>query len=107
MTTWRARIAAGTLTAALTLSIPLWAHVTLRPNQSLRPGGYATVSLVVPNERHVDTTKVTLEVPEAFLKAGGRLSRVEFPAGWKVTLDKEDKPGDIYRQETEQRWSRD
>ncbi len=85
---------------------PLWAHVTLRPTQPLRPKGFANVSLVVPNERHVDTTKISLEVPQAFLKAGGRLSRVEYPPGWQVTLDKEDKPGDVYRNEIDERSKR-
>ena len=83
-----------------------WAHVTLRPNQPLRPGGYAEISMVVPTERSVDTVRVTLEVPEAFLKAGGRLSRVEYPSGWQVKIDKEDKPGEIYAREMDQRAER-
>ena len=83
-----------------------WAHVTLHPNQPLRPGGFGQVSIVVPNERLVDTIRVTLEVPEAFLQAGGRLSRVDFPEGWRVKLDKEDKPGDIYANEMDARAKR-
>ena len=78
-------------------------HVTLRASQPLRPGSYAEIQMVVPNERHVDTVRVTLEVPDAFLNAGGRLSRVEFPDGWRVVLEKEDKPGEVYSQEIEQR----
>lgn len=80
-----------------------WAHVTFRLNQTLRPGGSAEIGVVVPTERSVDTVRVSLEVPEAFLKAGGRLSRVDFPAGWHVKIDREDKPGEIYAQEMDQR----
>src|SRR5690349_14811892 len=76
-------------------AIALQAHVTLRPSQPLQPGGYATVNLNVPTERHVPTVSVTLEVPDAFLQAGGRLSRVEYPAGWEVKFEKQEKPGDI------------
>jgi len=82
------------------------AHVTLRPNQPLAPGGYANVSMNVPNERHVNTVSVTLEIPEAFLKAGGRLNRVEYPAGWEVKIEKEDKPGDVYEKEMDDRKKR-
>ena len=84
-----------------------WAHVTLRPNQPLQPKGFGVVSLNVPNERNLDTTRVTLEIPDAFLKAGGRLSRVEYPPGWQVKLYKEDKPGDVYRKEMGERSKRE
>ena len=84
------------------------AHVTLQTAQPLRPrGGYANVILNVPNERHVENTKVTLSVPEAFLKAGGRVNRVQYPSGWAVTLEKADKPGDVYTQEQDVRAKRD
>jgi uncharacterized protein YcnI len=83
-----------------------WAHVTFRPNQPFQPGGSAEVTMVVPTERAVGTVRVTLELPEAFLKAGGRLSRLEFPAGWHVKIDREDKPGDIYTREMDQRAKR-
>ncbi|MBI4478776.1 MAG: DUF1775 domain-containing protein [Acidobacteria bacterium] len=82
------------------------AHVTLRPNQPLTPGGYANVSMIVPNERHVNNVSVTLEIPEAFLKAGGRLNRVEYPAGWEVRLEKENKPGEVYQKEMDERKKR-
>jgi uncharacterized protein YcnI len=83
-----------------------WAHVTLRTDKPLRPGGSAQIYMVVPNEWNADTTQVTLEVPDAFLKAGGRLSRVDFPSGWQVEFQKEDKPDDIYRRETDARSKR-
>ena len=65
-----------------------WAHVTLRTEKPLRPGGSAQIYMVVPNEWNADTTQITLEVPDAFLKAGGRLSRVDFPSGWQVVFQK-------------------
>ncbi|MSO20125.1 MAG: DUF1775 domain-containing protein [Acidobacteria bacterium] len=89
------------------LHAPLRAHVTLRPAQPLVPGGYATVNLNVPSERHVGTVSVTLEVPDAFLNAGGRLSRVEFPAGWEVKFEKQNKPGEVYEQEMNERSERE
>jgi hypothetical protein len=85
---------------------PLQAHVTLRPAQPLRPGGFATVNLNVPTERPVPTVSVTLEVPDAFLKVGGRLSRVEYPSGWEVQFEKQDKPGDVFEKETTERKER-
>lgn len=82
------------------------AHVTLRPAQPLQAGGYATVNLNVPTERHVPTVSVTLEVPDAFLQAGGRLSRVEYPPGWEVKFEKQEKPGDVLQKETTERGER-
>ena len=82
------------------------AHVTLRPNQPLTPGGYANVSMIVPNERHVNNVSVTLEIPEAFLNGGGRLNRVEYPAGWEVQIEKENKPGEVYQKEMDDRKNR-
>jgi hypothetical protein len=50
--------------------------------------------------------RVTLEMPDAFLKAGGRLSHIEFPAGWQVKIDREDKPEDVNSREMGQRAKR-
>ena len=98
------RLRVGTMILALAgQAISLRAHVTLRPAQPLLPGGYATVNLNVPTERHVPTVSVTLEVPDAFLQAGGRLSRVEYPAGWEVKFEKQEKPGDVLQKETTER----
>jgi uncharacterized protein YcnI len=83
-------------------------HVTLQAGQPLRPGAsFSNITLNVPNERHVDNTKVTLEVPEAFLNAGGRINRIIYPAGWTVILEKKDKPSDVYSREKEEREERD
>jgi hypothetical protein len=89
-----------------TLAASSWAHVTFKPNEPFEAGGSAYITMVVPTERAVATVRVTLELPEAFLKAGGRLSRLEFPAGWQVKIDREDKPGDIYAREMDQRAKR-
>ena len=89
------------------LQATAWAHVTLRPSQPLQPGRHAVVRLVVPNERHVATIKVSVEVPDAFLRAGGEISRVAYPPGWEVSIEKENKPSDIYRREMDQRAARE
>ncbi len=89
------------LTAVMALlASASWAHVTFRPNQPFPAGGSADITMIVPTERAVGTVSVSLEVPEAFLKAGGRLSRLDFPAGWRVKIDREDKPSEIYANET-------
>jgi hypothetical protein len=81
--------------------------VTLRAQGPLAPGRYATILLVVPTERHLPTTQVSLEVSDAFLNAGGRLSRVQYPSGWQVEIIKQDKPGEIYEQEMRERAERE
>lgn len=101
------RSRALTLIAAITLLAGAsWAHVTFLPNQSFPAGGPADITMMVPTERAVGTVSVSLEVPEAFLKAGGRINRLDFPTGWQVKIDREDKPGDIYARETDQREKR-
>jgi uncharacterized protein YcnI len=88
------------------LQTALDAHVTLRTAGALAPSGYATVSLSVPTERPVATTRVVLDVPDDFLEAGGRISRLEFPANWMVTLEKAEMPADVYEKESADRRAR-
>lgn len=95
-----------TMLVVLAASSPIGAHVTIRSAAPLTPGGFGTITLSIPNERHVDTTKVVLEVPDDFLRGGGRISRVEFPAGWIVTLDKQDIPAEIFASEDAARKAR-
>jgi hypothetical protein len=73
-----------------------FAHVTLRAPGPLVTSGSATISLVVPNERYVDTTRVVIDVPDEFLRNGGRITRLEYPPDWKVRVEKEDMPADVY-----------
>jgi uncharacterized protein YcnI len=82
------------------------AHVTLRTSAPLVPAGYGTVMLSVPTERAVDTSRVVLEVPDDFLRAGGRISRLEYPPGWTIALEKQDIPGEIYADEAAARKQR-
>ena len=101
------RFKASILAAVIVLlSGAAWAHVTLRPTQPFPAGGAADITMRVPTERTVATVSVSLEVPDAFLKAGGRLSRLDFPAGWQVKITREDKPRDIYASEMDQRAKR-
>ena len=104
-TGWFRGLAVWTLLSGIVfLPGPACAHVTLSSSQPLKPGSVAaTLSLIVPNERHVPVTRVILEVPEAFRLAGGRLRSVEHPAGWDVRIEKQNKPEEIYRREMEQR----
>jgi hypothetical protein len=103
----RAAVTCGRMAALVTLlSLPLSAHVTIRPPGPHAPSGYATVSLAVPNERHVDTVRIVLDVPDAFLEAGGRLSRVEYPPTWRVTIEKADIPDEIFKEENTARRAR-
>jgi len=85
----------------------LQAHVTLQTAGPLKVKGFATVVLNVPNERFVDNTKVTVAVPESFLKAGGRVNRVQYPTGWTVTLEKTDKPSEVLLKEKADRGKKD
>lgn len=86
----------------------IWAHITLRPEERLKPGIYAArIRISVPNERHVATTRITLEVPEDFRRAGGRLNWVEQPVGWEVRIEKEAKPVEIYKRDLEVRAKRE
>lgn len=77
-----------------------WAHVNFRLVGAVPVAGrdnHVLAILTVPNERTVNDVAVSLEVPDAFLKAGGRLAKVVFPSGWEVKLDKESIPDDIYQ----------
>jgi hypothetical protein len=94
------------VTGCAALGTPIDAHVTIRTAGPVEPSGYASVALAVPNERHVDTTRVVLEVPDDFLRAGGRISRVEYPPNWQVRLEKQPIPEDIYARESEERSAR-
>jgi len=73
--------------AFLTQSVA--AHVTFQSDRPIYPHGYARIDVVVPNESDTDTIEVSITVPDAFIAAGGRLTRVDFPVGWQVRFDKE------------------
>jgi hypothetical protein len=91
---------------AVILQTAVSGHVTIRSSGPLSTSGYATVSIAVPNERHVDTVRLLVDVTDAFLEAGGRISKVEYPADWTVRLEKRNKPDAVYARESADRAAR-
>src|SRR3712207_3954559 len=71
--------------AVLTLATPglAWAHVTVSPEQ-VPAGDYETLTVSVPTEKKVPTTKIRVEVPEGFL-----LSGVQPVPGWKYAFEED------------------
>jgi uncharacterized protein YcnI len=67
--------------AMLVMSAPAWAHVVVSPEQ-VTAGDYETLTVSVPTEKEIPTTKIRVEVPEGFL-----LSGVQPVPGWKHTLE--------------------
>ena len=71
--------------AVLTLATPglAWAHVTVSPEQ-VPAGDYETLTVSVPTEKKVPTTKIRVEVPEGFL-----LSGVQPVPGWEYAFEED------------------
>lgn len=84
----------GLLIAVFGFVVNSAAHVTFRSEQRLVPGQRLRVTLNVPNERTVELHRVVLEVPETFLRAGGRLERMAVPPGWDVAVENDPSQGD-------------
>jgi uncharacterized protein YcnI len=61
----------------LAVSAPAWAHVVVSP-EVVTAGDYETLTVSVPTEKEVPTTKIRVEVPEGFL-----LSGVQPVPGWE------------------------
>jgi uncharacterized protein YcnI len=69
--------------AMLAVSAPVWAHVVVSPDE-VRAGDYETLTVSVPTEKEVPTTKIRVEVPEGFL-----LSGVQPVPGWKHSFEED------------------
>src|SRR5687768_2342730 len=69
--------------AMLAVSAPAWAHVVVSPEQ-VTAGDYETLTVSVPTEKEVPTTKIRVEVPEGFL-----LSGVQPVPGWEHTFQED------------------
>jgi uncharacterized protein YcnI len=67
----------GVLSAMLAVSTPAWAHVVVSP-EVVTAGDYEPLTLSVPTEKEIPTTKIRVEVPEGFL-----LSGVQPVPGWE------------------------
>ena len=71
------------LCAMLALSAPVWAHVTVSPEE-VTAGDYETFTVSVPTEKEVPTTEIRVEVPEGFL-----LSGVQPVPGWEHAFEED------------------
>jgi uncharacterized protein YcnI len=69
--------------AMLAVSPPAWAHVVVSP-EVVTAGDYETLTVSVPTEKEVPTTKIRVEVPEGFL-----LSGVQPVPGWEHTFEED------------------
>src|ERR671920_2275882 len=69
--------------AMLAVSAPAWAHVVVSPEE-VRAGDYETLTVSVPTEKEIPSTKIRIEVPEGFL-----LSGVQPVPGWEHTFQEE------------------
>ena len=69
--------------AMLTVSAPAWAHVVVSP-EVVTAGDYVTLTVSVPTEKEIPTTKIRVEVPEGFL-----LSGVQPVPGWEHTFQED------------------
>jgi uncharacterized protein YcnI len=67
----------------LAVSAPAWAHVVVSPEE-VTAGDYETLTVSVPTEKEIPTTKIRVEVPEGFL-----LSGVQPVPGWEHTLEED------------------
>src|ERR671911_692385 len=69
--------------AMLAVSAPAWAHVVVSP-EVVTAGDYETLTVSVPTEKEIPTTKIRVEVPEGFL-----LSGVQPVPGWEHTFEED------------------
>jgi uncharacterized protein YcnI len=69
--------------AMLAVSAPAWAHVVVSP-EVVKAGDYETLTVSVPTEKEIPTTKIRVEVPEGFL-----LSGVQPVPGWEHTFQED------------------
>ncbi len=78
-------IGAAALSACtmLAVSTPAWAHVVVSPEE-VAAGDYETLTVSVPTEKEVPTTKIRVEVPEGFL-----LSGVQPVPGWEHAFEED------------------
>jgi uncharacterized protein YcnI len=74
---------ASAMLLTLTVSAPAWAHVVVSPEE-VAAEDYATLTVSVPTEKEVPTTKVRVEVPDGFV-----LSGVQPVPGWDSSFEED------------------
>jgi uncharacterized protein YcnI len=67
----------------LALPASAWAHVVVSPEE-VAAGDYETLTVSVPTEKEVPTTKIRVEVPDGFT-----LSGVQPVPGWEYAFEEE------------------
>jgi uncharacterized protein YcnI len=67
----------------LAVSAPARAHVVVSPEE-VAAGDYATLTVSVPTEKEVPTTKIKVEVPDGFI-----LSGVQPVPGWDYSFEED------------------
>ncbi len=67
----------------LAVPAPAWAHVVVS-SEEVAAGDYETLTVSVPTEKEVPTTKIRVEVPEGFL-----LSGVQPVPGWEHAFEED------------------
>jgi uncharacterized protein YcnI len=69
--------------AMVAVAAPAWAHVVVSP-EVVKAGDYETLTVSVPTEKEIPTTKIRVEVPEGFL-----LSGVQPVPGWEHSFEED------------------
>lgn len=77
----RLALTAMTTVLLMLIATPAFAHVTVRADNTA-PGGFATYTIRVPNEREESTTRIEVQVPE-----GMEASRYQPVPGWSITIE--------------------
>ena len=67
----------------LAVSAPAWAHVVVSPEE-VTAGDYAMLTVSVPAEKEVPTTRIRVEVPDGFI-----LSGVQPVPGWDYSFEED------------------
>jgi len=83
MRTFLPRVALAGTFLTLAMPAPAWAHVVVSPEE-VTAGAYATLTVSVPTEKEVPTTRVRVEVPEGFV-----LSGVQPVPGWEYSFEED------------------
>jgi uncharacterized protein YcnI len=83
MRTFLSRVVLVGALLTLALCAPAWAHVVVSPEE-VAAEDYATLTVSVPTEKEVPTTKIRVEVPDGFV-----LSGVQPVPGWDYSFEED------------------
>jgi uncharacterized protein YcnI len=77
------KVAAVSVSLTLAATGVAWGHVVVTP-ESVPAGGYETLTVTVPTEKDIPTTKIRAEVPEGFTVSG-----VQPVPGWDYEFEED------------------